>query len=266
MLELVRSSFHKLISSRRLPSFAGNGLPERMRSISFALLGLTAAAGLAMVALFAQPGFPVLSPAPLPDEPSATEAVAQAESLPLRRHSAAVLPARPAAADQGGAASVIGSPTESRSGPAGGSEGGQPSSAEADVPAPVSAPEPSGGNGDGGGSEVGPRGALAPPPEPTPAQPPAATATPASPTAPASAVPPAGPKPEAIASVPKPEPAPAPGNSASAAAAEHASERGIEASVGHGPPPGPAATAASPAPESTPSPDDGDGLAKGHYK
>ena len=72
MHELVHSSLHsKLLSQFRLPSFAGEGLPERMRSISFALLGLTAAAGLALVAIFAQPGFNLISPAPLPDQPSA---------------------------------------------------------------------------------------------------------------------------------------------------------------------------------------------------
>lgn len=52
-----------------LPSVAGTGLTERIRSTTFALLGLAAAVGLGLVALFAQPGFPLLSPAPLPNEP-----------------------------------------------------------------------------------------------------------------------------------------------------------------------------------------------------
>ena len=47
MHELVHQTFHaKLLNALRVLSFAGTGLPERMRSISFALLGLTAAAGL----------------------------------------------------------------------------------------------------------------------------------------------------------------------------------------------------------------------------
>src|SRR5438094_164716 len=97
MHELVHHTFHsKLLSALRLSSFAGTGLPERMRSISFALMGLTAAAGLALVAIFAQPSFPVLSPAPLPDEPSAGESISGAERVPLTRTPVAVLPARPA--------------------------------------------------------------------------------------------------------------------------------------------------------------------------
>ncbi len=57
----------------RRPSLAGDGLPERMRSTVVAFLGLTAAAGLALVAIFAQLGFPVLSPAPLPSSPSGAQ-------------------------------------------------------------------------------------------------------------------------------------------------------------------------------------------------
>src|SRR4051794_8295704 len=97
MRELVHHTFHsRLLSALRRPSFAGTGLPERMRSISFALMGLTAAVGLALVAIFAQPSFPVLSPAPLPDEPSASESISGAEKLPFSRTPVAVLPARPA--------------------------------------------------------------------------------------------------------------------------------------------------------------------------
>lgn len=68
----------KLIQSIRRPSLAGNGLPERMRSTVVAFLGLTAAAGLALVAIFAQLGFPLLSPAPLPSGPAEPSSVAEA--------------------------------------------------------------------------------------------------------------------------------------------------------------------------------------------
>src|SRR3954453_23350025 len=88
MHELVHSSLHsRLLAWLRLPSFAGDGLPERMRSTTFALLGLTAAGGLALVAIFAQPSFTLLTPAPLPAEPSMNESVAGAEKVPLE-HSA----------------------------------------------------------------------------------------------------------------------------------------------------------------------------------
>jgi hypothetical protein len=261
MHELVRHTFHsRLLSSLPRPSFAGTGLPERMRSISFALLGLTAAGGLALVAIFAQPSFPVLAPAPLPDEPSATESISGAERLPFSRTPVAVLPARPAHLQSGAPRTAVKPPTEDHSSSGGGSnESHQVAPAEVDAPAPASAPETSGGTGGksgGGGSGAGVGGGSSPAPTTAPAQPTAA------PSAPASSPHPSSPKPEAIASAPKPEPAPAPGNSSSAAAAEHASERGIEASAGAGPP----ASTATAEPESAAPPGNGNGLAKGHDK
>ena len=68
----------KLIHSIRRPSLAGNGLPERMRSTVVAFLGLTAAAGLALVAIFAQLGFPLLPPAPLPSGPAEPNSISEA--------------------------------------------------------------------------------------------------------------------------------------------------------------------------------------------
>ena len=76
----------KLIHSIRRPSLAGNGLPERMRSTVVAFLGLTAAAGLALVAIFAQLGFPLLSPSPLPSAPAEPGSVSRA--VPLAQGSA----------------------------------------------------------------------------------------------------------------------------------------------------------------------------------
>src|SRR3954451_20999314 len=97
MHELVHSSLHsRLRAWLRLPSFAGDGLPERMRSTTFALLGLTAAGGLALVAIFAQPGFPLLTPAPLPAESSLSESVAEAERATSDHRLASLVPAKPA--------------------------------------------------------------------------------------------------------------------------------------------------------------------------
>jgi hypothetical protein len=48
------------------PSFAGTSLLERMRSTTFALLGVTAAMGLGLVAVISQQGWPLLPAAPLP--------------------------------------------------------------------------------------------------------------------------------------------------------------------------------------------------------
>lgn len=260
MHELVHSILNsKLLSSLRRPSFAGTGLPERMRSLSFALLGLTAAAGLAMVALFAQPSFPLLSPAPLPDEPSARESIAAAKTLSHEHGSVALFTALPAPAHHGGAGTKVGNPTNGSSGPGDSgdsSDGGRVGPAEVDVPAPASAPQPSGGNSGGGEAGNGTGGGSVP----------ATAATPAQPSTPVSSPHPTNPKPEAITSTPKPEPAPAPGNSSSAAAAEHASERGIEASASAGPPASTAATTPAAAPEPSAAPGNGNGLAKGHYK
>jgi hypothetical protein len=263
MHELVRHTFHsKLLSVLRLPSFAGTGLPERMRSISFALLGLTAAAGLALVAIFAQPNFPLLAPAPLPAEPSAQESISAAKKLPLNHGSVALLTQLPVPVHptRGGAGPKAEGPAGGTSAPGGvngGSGESQVSPAEADVPAPVDASQPSDGNNGGGEGGNGTGGGSVPAPAATPQQPAA------SPSGPVSSPQPTKQNPEAVTSSPKPEPAPAPGNSSSTAAAEHASERGIEASGGAE---APASTAAVAEPESSAAPGNGNGLAKGHDK
>ena len=142
MNELVRSIFQsKPLAALRLPSFAGEGLPERMRSISFALLGLTAAAGLALVAIFAQPGFKLLSPAPLPDQPGAGQSIAEAERLPVEHRLASLGPARPAPRPYGGGSSTSESPS-GPSGSAGDNDGPSTTPGGADAPAPVGTPAP----------------------------------------------------------------------------------------------------------------------------
>jgi hypothetical protein len=57
------------------PSVLGDGLPERLRSTLVALLGVTAAAGLGIVALALQQGFPLVGSGPLPDPPPRREAL-----------------------------------------------------------------------------------------------------------------------------------------------------------------------------------------------
>jgi hypothetical protein len=249
MNELVHWILHsRSLSSLRVPSFAGKGLPERMRSTVFALLGMTAAAGLALVAIFAQPGFPLLDPAPLPNEPSASQAVAQAEKLTLS-HKPSAFTVAVASRAVAPAPAFAGSRAH---GSKDGSTGsGDDSGGEAAVqsPAPsVSTPEAAEGGGNGGS------GGAVPAATPTPASDPASP-----PSKSVSSPKPVRTPPEATTSSPSsPEPAPAPGNSNSAAAAEHASERGIEASSSSGP----AAAAA----DSTSGPGNGNGLAKGLSK
>src|SRR5690349_24005789 len=82
MHDVVGSNLYTRLSrSLRLSSIAGDGLPERMRTTAFAFLGLTAALGLALVAIFAQLSFPVLSPAPAPGGPLDDSAVSAAVAL-----------------------------------------------------------------------------------------------------------------------------------------------------------------------------------------
>jgi hypothetical protein len=260
--ELVQSIFKSgRLAYLRLPSLAGSGLPERMRSTVFALLGMTAAAGLALVAIFAQPGFPLLEPVPLPNQPPARQGVADARALPVGHGRS---PLGPAASRQSTALRPSGD--GSRDGVR--AEGGPESGAVApEVVSPVQAPTPvaEAPEGSGGGGH-GSRGGAA-----TPAPP--ATPQPASKTAPTpvSTPKPVEPAPEAITSSAGHKVAEAPGSSNSAAAAEHASERGVEASSkGPGPaaPQASAQTAASATgPASGPAPSgQGNAFAKGQTK
>jgi hypothetical protein len=156
MHEQMRSVFHKkLIDSVRRPSLAGDGLPERMRSTAFAFLGLTAAAGLALVAVFAQLGFPLLSPAPLPSAPPEPSSVGKA--VPLESGSAAIGLAQAQGAavvapdtsrDQGGSSRTAhsqGSPGVDGSavGVSGSRpDGDAPDTSDPAIPSPVPTPSP----------------------------------------------------------------------------------------------------------------------------
>jgi len=56
------------------PSIFGDGLPERLRSTSFALLGITVAAGLVLVGLIFHQSWPVVPDLPIPGIPPEHEA------------------------------------------------------------------------------------------------------------------------------------------------------------------------------------------------
>ena len=156
--EVVLSRLHtRLKRSFWLPSFAGKGWPERMRSTAFLFFGLTAAAGLALVAIFAQLNFPLLSPVPVGGGPSQSGGVARAVALD-RAGALALAPARPSPRV----------PTARGNGPAGGvtapNEHGGRAVGAVGGPTPVPAPEETGG--DVGGVPPGPPPAA---PVPTPA-------------------------------------------------------------------------------------------------
>jgi len=245
MHDMVRSSFQtRIIGPLRRSSFAGDGLPERMRSTAFAFLGLTAATGLALVAIFAQINFSVLSPAPAPSGPAAGDAVSEAVALghqPRRATSRTpVGDSRPAGDSAAGGAGRSGSPAE---------QGGM-------APPPSSSPEPGGGTSGSESLEA-----------PTSESPPVPSAEPApSPTPVPDDSPPAKPIPT-LARPATPTPPPAPGNSQSTAAAAHASERGIEASSKQSAEASSAKAATSatePPVESSPA--NGNGKALGHAK
>ncbi|HEU4704843.1 MAG TPA: hypothetical protein VFS45_03945 [Sphingomicrobium sp.] len=238
MHKVVRSNLYtRLSGSLRLPSVAGKGLPERMRTTAFAFLGLTAALGLALVAVFAQLSFSVLSPAPAPSGPDRS-AVSEAVSLKRQPVAVALTPRREATGTVDGAV-------------AGGTRGSGRHAEPAGAPPP--SPEPA-GSGGVPAQPVDSAPAPAPSPKPAPEQPAPSAGQPGA-SAPS--------KPEstpARPAAPEPEPAPAPGNSHSTAAAEHASERGIEASS--------KSSTAAVAPEAEPddSPGKGNGKALGHDK
>jgi len=175
---VVRTSLHsKLLSALRPPSLAGTSLVERMRSTSFALFGLAAAAGLALVAIFAQPGGPLLAPSPLPQEPSSS--IGKAEAVGSGQGSGLLGIGAPAGASLvGGARS--GAPVGG-GGTAGGGSGGQAQEGgTVGSPHPASSPPAAGdGGGNGGGQpEATPAPAPAPTPAPAPESVPVATPPP----------------------------------------------------------------------------------------
>jgi hypothetical protein len=188
MHEVVFSYLRSMLfEGRRRPSFAGNGLPERMRSTAFAFLGLTAAAGLALVAIFAQVSLPLLSPAPPPGGPSKGGSVA--EAVALSRDRGVRLPSL-------AAGSIVPLAVKGK-----GRSGGQGAHGDERVgsvgsPLAVATPPAGGGGVDGGSTET---------------QPPAATPTvPPAPSGAATTTPPPTPAPDSDeAPDPKPTEKPA---------------------------------------------------------
>src|SRR6478735_4201479 len=160
MNELVQSKSHKLLSALRVPNFSGGSLISRMRSTTFLLLGLMTATGLTLVAIFATPQLHVLSPAPLPSEP--TTSVSKGKALTAEHGSKA-----PAS---GGAAGSRQSPRPgavSRTNGGGGSAGGRSGHRGAGAvgsPQTVSSPGSGGGKGGGGKPEAAPTPAPVPAP------------------------------------------------------------------------------------------------------
>lgn len=149
------------------PSLLGDGLLERARSTTLALLGVTAAVGLAIVALVLQQSWPHIGGSPLPDPP----AVAVDKGVAV------------AGQTSGGEASAA----RTRPGPRG---DGPTRSAASEVP--VSAESPVGSSGvtsaspvPVGGEEPQPEGSgpdrpSPPPPRSAPTPPPAPAAAPPS--------------------------------------------------------------------------------------
>jgi len=169
---------HRWLRPPRKPSVLGGGLLERARSTTLALLGMTTAVGLAMVALALNQSWPLVADSPIPGAPSQQEAIGKA-----------TVAAQPTAKAAGaGLADVAAAPRPNSSRAAGGGDSGggraqevgsaPPASAEL-VVAPSAPAEPQG--------EAPPRTG-----KPTPAPSPVGT----TPQAPAPSVPePAQPKP-----------------------------------------------------------------------
>jgi hypothetical protein len=241
-----------------------------MRATGFALLGLTAAAGLALVAVFAQLGFPLLEPAPLPNGPAAGESVAGAERVAPAFSSrppvaAVALAPSPSARRGSSGPSVPGSSTGPSVAPGG--------AGEVDTHSPVSASEPSPEGGSNEPSEGEPAATVAPAPAPTPVP----TSTPSQSSDHSSSQEGTGPSPTTATADSNS------GKSKSHGSDNHGSDRGVEvssgrdASPGHDspkaashasadPPPTPHPTAAAPPETSDPPAQSGDSNGKGKDK
>lgn len=179
-------SGHRRLRPAKKPSVLGGGLLERARSTTLALLGVTTAVGLTMVALALNQSWPLVADSPIPVIPPRQEAVGDA-SVAARAIASVDAP------DPGPAGAESSRGADSAR-PAGGGSGGDvvgpridpaPSASAELVVAPSAPAEPRGDAPPGGGE-------AAPAPSPT--------AT--SPGAPASPVP--------VSATPDPEPTPSP--------------------------------------------------------
>ena len=166
------------------PSLAGTGLLERMRSTAFALLGITAAMGLGLVALASQQGWPYLPALPIPAAPAEHGAVHDARVVTPSLIAAGPLELRIGTSDTGTSAQFAG--FGGPKGPATAVPGSSHLSGSHQVGAQAVSPS-SPGDGQPGGEGTG----EAPPSQPVsetpaPAPAPTPTATPVSVPAPAS--------------------------------------------------------------------------------
>jgi hypothetical protein len=78
MDKTVKREIGQWLRSVGRPNLAGVGLMDQLRTTAFVLLGLTAAAGLGIVAIFSQQGWPVLEPSPLPPAGGGSVAIGDA--------------------------------------------------------------------------------------------------------------------------------------------------------------------------------------------
>jgi hypothetical protein len=198
MHEVMHSKLHiRRLKSLRRPSFAGNGLPERMRSTAFAFLGLTAALGLGLVAIFAQLSFSVLSPAPPPAGPAREGAVSSSLALGRGPGIAALQPALLGGSAPSGRA---GSGASGTAAVPGGRGNGRV--VHVGSPIPVEAPGKAGKPNDGDSVEPSPPPAAPAPTSPSGDEAASAETAPA----PAPAPIPTSPDPKPVTSTPKPKP------------------------------------------------------------
>jgi hypothetical protein len=185
------------LRSPKTPSVLGGGLLERARSTTLALLGVTTAVGLAMVALALNQSWPLVPDSPIPGSPAREAAIGKATVAAQAR--ASVLGSGLAGADRAA------SPDANRAvrgGGAGAPPAGSPTPGPAELVVAPSAP--AGPQGDA------PRGSGEPTPPSSPAgetpQPPA-TPIPASETTQAQTAPPS---PPVVETAPPPTSAEAP--------------------------------------------------------
>lgn len=137
-----------------MPSFAGTGLLERMRSTTFALLGIVAAMALGLVAMVSSQGVPVLPGLSLPGVSTerdrvddarviATPSPAQGVGPAAEARSAGSAPAAGAEAKRSDSSSLAGSrqlATAENPPPADPGEAGEPSDEAPVAPAPAPTP------------------------------------------------------------------------------------------------------------------------------
>ncbi|MGE5408284.1 MAG: hypothetical protein ACM3NV_06700, partial [Syntrophothermus sp.] len=156
----------------RAPSWAGRRLPERMRTVVFAVLGITVALALGLVALFSQSGWPLRSLGPLSEPSQGVDAGVALGAPPLVAQAASLGELGPTPA-RGEAVSVPAPPTGSRA-------------ADGVGPASAAVPAPGGGAATPPGVGSPPGQGETPPAAPSPetAAPPVESAPPATPSPP----------------------------------------------------------------------------------